>query len=246
MKYKTEISNIKDGEESIRGYRMNELVRKKSFSDIIFLLLKGELPNENESKMFGSILSVSIDHGPGTASSQASRTCASAKSELHVSVAAGILAMGELHGSAVQGAAEFFVKNKGSKDIVALVQKLREEKIRVPGFGHAVLAYDERSDILFDIAKEFGVYGSNCEFAQKFHSELNKVSSKQLPINVDGSMAAVLLDLGFEPEIMKGIFVISRVPGLVAQVFEEQIQRNGLRRIPQEDIEYIGQINRVI
>ena len=41
-------------------------------------------------------------------------------------------------------------------------------------------------------------------------------SGRKLPMNVDGAIAAVLADMGFEPASMNGLFMIARVPGLIA------------------------------
>ncbi len=240
MKYTTSLSHMSNGKESIRGYDLADLMKKKTFVETIFLLLKGELPNAAEAAMLDALFTAAIDHGPGTASSQTARIVASAKNSMHTSVAAGILAMGQRHGSAIEGAAKFFQENKDTEDVLALAKTLKEQKIRVAGYGHAVLSHDERSESLFSIAKEQGVYGKHCEFAENFHKALNEISSKTLPINIDGSMGAILSDMGFNPDMMKGFFMIARVPGLVAQVYEEQTSGGRLRRLPEEDIEYTG------
>ena len=57
------------------------------------------------------------------------------------------------------------------------------------------------------------------------------VSGKRLPINVDGALGAILSQLGFPPEIMNGIFMIARAPGLVAHVTEEKTRMPPMRRI---------------
>ena len=51
-------------------------------------------------------------------------------------------------------------------------------------------------------------------------------------------MAAILADMGFDSRMAKGIFIIARMPGLVAQVFEEVNNDVGLRRLPEEEISY--------
>ncbi len=244
MKYTTKITDIKDGKEAIRGYDLSELAQKKSFVETIFLLLKGDLPDENETKMMNVLFTSAIDHSPGTASANTARIVASAKNSLHVGVSAGILAMGERHGSAIEGSAKFFQENKDEKDIADLVMKLKEQKVRVPGYGHPTLSKDHRSDTIFSVAKDTGIYGKHCTFAESFHKELNNASSKELPINIDGAMAAVLSDMGFDWGIMKGFFIIARVPGLVAQTYEELTNDKGIRRVAQEEIEYTGETDR--
>ncbi|MEK7644338.1 MAG: citrate/2-methylcitrate synthase, partial [Patescibacteria group bacterium] len=45
MKFQTAISDIRrDGTEIIRGYKLTDLIRGVSFTETIFLILKGELP----------------------------------------------------------------------------------------------------------------------------------------------------------------------------------------------------------
>lgn len=244
MHITTAITDIRDEKEYIRGYSLHDLVQKKTFVETIYLLLRGKLPTEKETVMLNALFTAAIDHGPGTASAQTARIVASAKNSMHTAVAAGILAMGERHGSAIEGAAQFFQEQKQRGDIDMLAQELKAKKIRVPGYGHAVLEKDDRSAVLLTIAKEQGVYGEHCVFAEKFHHALNAVSSKKIAFNIDGSMAAILLDMGFDVRLMKGFFMIARVPGLVAQVFEEIVSDAGIRRLDQDDIEYTGEKER--
>ena len=44
---------------------------------------------------------------------------------------------------------------------------------------------------------------------------LEQKLGKALPINVDGAIAAVISDMGFDWRLGKGFFIISRVPGLL-------------------------------
>ncbi len=240
MTIKTSITTIKNEKEYIHGHPLEQLIQERTFSETIYFLLKGEFPSDAHKKMLDSLLVAAIDHGPGTASGQVSRIVASAKNSLHVSVAAGMLAMGERHGSAIEGAAEFFSLHKDHTDISALAQELKEKKVRVPGFGHPFLTEDHRSATLFDLAKDLEIFGEHAAFAANFHTALNEVSSKPLPLNIDGAMAAILLDMGFAPALMKGFFMIARTPGLVAQSYEEMTHDVGIRRLDERDIEYIA------
>lgn len=238
MKIQTAITTIKNNEEFIHGQPLETLIKEKSFSETIYLLLSGRFPTTEHVQMLNALLVAAIDHGPGTASAQVARIVASAKSSLHVSVAAGILAMGERHGSAIEGAAQFFAEHKSSADISALVKTLKEQKVRVPGFGHPFLVEDKRGLALFALAKELNIFATHCAFATSFHTSLNEQSSKPLPLNIDGAMAAILLDMGFPVAIMKGFFLIARVPGLVAQSYEEMTHDVGIRRLDEGEIEY--------
>lgn len=240
MKWITAISHIKNGKETIRGRELSELMTEHSFADAIFFILRGAMPTKKESMMFNALLVAAIDHGTGTASAMTARIVASAKNSMHTALAAGILAMGEAHGGAIEGAAEFFQEHKQIEDVSVLVQRLKDAKERIPGYGHAVLARDERSELLFSLAKKNGCYGEHCAFAEAVGKSLNALSSKVLPLNIDGAMGAILSDMGFDWRMTRGIFVIARMPGLVAHVYEELTEGDGLRRIAENDIQYKG------
>jgi len=240
MKWKTEISHIQDGKEYIRGYALTDLIKGKTFSEVCFLVLRGELPTSEEARMVDALLVAAIDHGAGPPSTTVSRTVASTGNSLHTALAAGVLTMGERHGGAIEGAAAFFQEHVQEDDVGGLVKRLKEEKVRIPGYGHKVLTEDHRAIALFEVAQETGVYGDHCAFAEKVRDILNEISSKPLPLNIDGAMGAILSDMGFDSRVMKGFFVIARMPGLVAHAHEELAGNVGVRRIDEGDIEYDG------
>ena len=239
MKFKTSITKIKNGKEEIRGHSIEELIKEHGFVSSVFLLVKGELPTDKEEKMLDAMLTAAIDHGPGTASGMTSRIIASAKNSMHTSVASGILAMGDRHGSAIQGAMRFFYDNIDVEDLEQLIKQRKEAGNYIPGYGHPELDHDSRVDILFETAKEVDFYGKYCEFSKKVYKELNNEFSTKLPLNIDGGMAAILCDMGFDWQIAKGMFIIARIPGLVAQVYEEKKNDEGIKRLDEDEIEYL-------
>ena len=239
MEWKTAITNIHANRETIRGEPLQDLIRQKTFVEAVFLILRGRLPEKNETRMMNALLTAAIDHGIGTASAMTARIVASAKNSMHTALAAGILAMGELHGGATEGAGKFFQEHVGEEDVDALVKSYKDHGLRIPGFGHAMLTHDERSEALFAIAKTEKIYGKHCVFAEQVFKSLNTQSSKALPLNVDGAMGAILSDMGFDSRLMKGIFIIARIPGLVAQVYEEMMSGPGLRRLKEDEITYV-------
>src|SRR5262249_15609959 len=84
----------------IRGYDVTSLM-KLSFSDTIFLLHKGSLPNECERRLLDAILVGVADHGAGAPAGAAARLVASGnRQSLSAAVAAGVLAIGDEHGGA--------------------------------------------------------------------------------------------------------------------------------------------------
>lgn len=241
MKFTTSISSVNDGQEVVRGQDLRSLIEQKTFTETIFLIIKGTLPGKNEKTMLDAVLTSMIDHGPGVSSALTARVVNSAGNDLHTAVAAGILALGgSRHGGALGGAAKFFQENIGTNDLPGLLKTLKEKKIRVPGYGHKVLTHDNRTDTLFSVAKATGFFGKHSEFCLKVGEELDKVSSKPLPLNMDGANAAILSDMGFDHKMITGFFLIGRLPGLVAQVYEEMQSGAGIRRLEESDIEYTG------
>lgn len=239
MKWKTAITTIQEEKEYIHGEALENLVQKYSFAEGIFFLLRGKFPNEKETKVWNALLVAAIDHGAGTSSSIAARTVASAGNSLNSAVGAGILALGDLHGGAIESAAQFFTQHQ-EEDVALLAENMRSKKIRVAGYGHRVFKnVDPRTKQLFDMARTNQVAGKFCDFAENFEKALAKASGKNIPLNIDGAMAAIALDMGFDVSVMKGIFIIARTPGLVAQAHEELIQKNGPFRFSEEEIEYI-------
>ena len=109
------------------------------------------------------------------------------------------------------------------------------------GFGHRVHTNDPRTGRLFELAEAAGVMSQHCEAARAVEAAF-EAGGKELPINVDGAMGAVLADLGFDPGLMNGIFMIARVPGLVAHVHEEKSRMRPMRRIDPMDHAYDGPV----
>ncbi|MBI2436768.1 MAG: citryl-CoA lyase [Candidatus Magasanikbacteria bacterium] len=241
MKIKTSITKIQNDKEIIRGHELENLIQEKSFVEVIYLLFKGNLPTEKETKMLNAMLVASIDHGPGVASALNARISASAQNSTHSALASGILGFGPRHGIAGQGMMEFLYSHVDETDIAGLVSKLKELKVRVPGFGHKVFTdADPRAEALFKLAKNLEIFGKYSKFAHQFKNEINAQSSRPLPINIDGAMGAILCDMGFDARLGQTFFLIGRTPGLLAHIYEEQTQDEGIRRLDESEIEFVN------
>ncbi|MFA7245403.1 MAG: citryl-CoA lyase [Candidatus Magasanikbacteria bacterium] len=240
MKFQTKLTKVEKGEEIIRGEKLEKLMTENTFAQNIFFLLTGKIPDKKQTKMFEAILSSVIDHGPATASALTARISASAKNPLHASVAAGLLGLGERHGVVISQAMEFFYNHEDEKDWLTLLKQMKENKQYVLGYGHKFFEdADPRTVKLFEIAKQNDIFGQHCELALVVEKNLNEISSKKLPLNADGAIAAILCDMGMASNIGNGIFIIARVPGLVAQVLEEVENDTGIKRLSDEEIEYL-------
>jgi citrate synthase len=63
---------------------------------------------------------------------------------------------------------------------------------------------------------------------------------RPIPVNVDGAIAAISADLGFAYELGNAIFLISRLPGLIAHAHEERTRQSPMRQIDPKDESYDG------
>ncbi len=250
-KWRTAITDIKRGEIRIRGYDVREMMEKLSFSDAVFLVLKGELPTKGESEMIRAILVSSIDHGVTPPSVLSTRTVLSGGNPLNSAVAGGILAIGDVHGGAIERCARLLQTwAKRPDDISSLAKELVSDFIykrrRIPGFGHRLHETDPRTVKLFQIAKDLNFSGKHMALAQAIEVELAKSLGRKLPINVDGAIAAVISDMDFDWRLGKGFFLISRVPGLVAHAYEELTRERPMRKLGDWNYQYDGPKERKI
>ena len=239
MHVSTRISRITKEAETLRGHALTDLIAGRSFTETAWLALRGEFPSKDQLALFDAALVAAVDHGPAPASSIVARVVASAGNDVHTSLAAGLLAQGTLHGGAIEGAARFLAAHADAPDMDAVVRQEKEAGRRIPGFGHKLLDVDRRSAAIFARAEALGLSGRHCAAASRLEAALKASSSKPLPLNVDGAMAAAFLDLGFAPDHMRGLFAFARLPGLLAQITEER-ETGELRRLADDESEYLG------
>lgn len=249
MRWKTSISKIEPNHIVTKGYRQEDLIGNIPFASVVYLLFKGILPSKEYGKMMDAILTSCIDHGVTPPSSIASRTVASGGVPLPTAVAAGILSIGDAHGGAIEKGAKFLqdgvfrIKKEGKMvETIAtiIVNECNEQKKRIPGFGHRIHTADPRTKRLFELAEELNIAGNHVALSKAIETTLEKTQGKKIPINVDGAIAAIISDMGFDWRLGKAFFLLGRVAGLTAHVYEEQTQEKPMREMFTIDYDYIG------
>jgi len=247
--WKTSITNIEPNRILVRGAQIDKMMGELSFAQAIYLVLKGDLPSKENTKMLDAILVSSIDHGVTPPSTLSARTVASCGASLSAALASGILAIGKYHGGAVEDCMNILLEgverkkkaNKSFQDMgVELVREYNGMKKRIFGFGHRVHTEDPRTKRLFQIAEELNLVGDYVKMAQALEEALFLVLAKRLPLNVDGAIAALLCEMGFPPMLGNAFFIISRVPGLIAHIYEEKTREKPMRIINPSKWEYDG------
>lgn len=238
MKWRTSISTHKGEVLYVRGKKLTEIIEKFSFVETTFLLLKGTLPSKKEARMLDAMLAAMVEHGIAAPSTFVARTAISTGNTFNSALAAGILAIGEHHGGAIERCAYYLSLDNSVENIVEEVLTKGE---KLPGFGHKVYKEkDPRAQILFKKAKALEFYGRFAKRALALEKELKRKTSKSLPINIDGAVAALMLELGFDWRLGKAFFVLGRLPGLIAHAQEELTREKPYRRLDEKDIEYDG------
>ncbi|MEX0990876.1 MAG: citryl-CoA lyase [Actinomycetota bacterium] len=243
--WRTAISEVRPNEIRVRGYNLLELIGNRSFGDVVYLLLSGELPAGNEGRMMDALLVSATEHGLMAPSVDATRFVASGGVPLQAAVASGINAMGEFHAGAVDASARLILE-ADALDLPAaeagreLVKTCREQKRLLSGFGHKVHHPDPRTARVMQVAEDLGVFGPFCELGLAIEDATEEFYSKRLPMNIDGAMACIMLELGLDPALGKAFYVIGRAPGLVAHAFEEQTREGPYRDIGWENVAYDG------
>ena len=124
----------------------------------------------------------------------------------------------------------------------AEVARIKATGDRISGFGHRIHTKDPRTGRLFELAGEAGLSGGPGTHigAARAVERAFAAIGKPLPTNVDGAIGAILADLGLDPRVFNGVFMIARTPGLVAHVVEEQTREKPMRRIDPVNHAYDG------
>lgn len=193
----------------------------------------------------------SVDHGVTPPSTLAARNVATSGAPLKDCVAAGILAFGPHHGGDIESCMRFLDSGlslmRGGMTVQqaadTIVAECATNSEVPPGFGHRFHTRDPRAARLFQMALELELEGEHvrlirvCERALDGYQEQFE---RPLPVNVDGAIAAISADLGFAYELGNAIFLISRLPGLIAHAHEERTRQAPMRQIDPKDNDYDG------
>jgi ATP-citrate lyase alpha-subunit len=232
---KTTISDDRGEEPLYFGYPASELINKGyQIPHVIGLLWNKRLISAQEAEIIKRIIMLSADHGPAVSGALATIIAACAGIGLSQAVAAGLIMIGPRFGGAVTDAGKWFqyaVENKLSVEDFLTYMKVNVGP--VPGIGHRVKSVrnpDKRVKELVGYVKSLNIPTPHLDFAL----EVEKVTTAKkdtLILNVDGTMAAVLVDLGFPVESLNGFFILARTIGLIGHWIDQKQQGSRLIRL---------------
>jgi len=233
--WSTSIIDIQPGRISVRGYPIQELIGELRFPDMIWLMLRGEIPSPAQSRLLEATLVASVDHGPHAPSIAISRMAVSCGLPLNGAMASAINALDDVHGGAGQqcmGLLQDIAAHAGdgqeasADDIEAGVDRYiaANGKI-VGGFGHRWHGIDPRAVRLLQLVREAqaagDVSGRFARIGTGVEALLQARKGSPIPMNIDGATAVIYCELGLEPELGRGIFILSRSVGILAHAWEQ-------------------------
>lgn len=214
----------------VRGLDLcGQVIGHMDFTSYFWLLVTGTAPGDDQRVMADAVLTAIAEHGLVPSVVAARMTYAAAPEAMQGAVAAGLSGCG----SVVLGSAE--VAGRFLADLVAAAADTtleaastaglahhRSLKKAIPGFGHPQHSGgDPRAHRLLALADQRGVSGPHVAALRAVKAALPTAFGRDLPINVNGAIPAVMLDVGFPLTALKGISLLARTASLIAHLREE-------------------------
>jgi len=233
--WSTAIIDMQPGMIRYRGYAVEELIGRVSFAAMVYLLTRGELPDPAAARLLEAALVAAVDHGPQAPSIAAARMAITCGVGINNAMASAINMLGDVHGGAGEQCVRFYHAIAARMDdgrlplaeaVAAEMAALAGQGTRhVPGFGHRFHPRDPRAPRLLELvdaaAAAGAVSGRFAAIARAVEARLAADKGRPIPMNIDGATGVVFAELGFAPELCRGLFVLSRSVGALAHAFEE-------------------------
>ena len=249
--WNTGIIDIHPGSISVRGYAIQDLIGQISFPQMIWLMLRGDLPTPGQAKLLEAALVASADHGPHAPSIAVARIASTTGIALNNAMASAINVLGDVHGGAGQQCMELYetiaAHPKSASDLAvtvdeALANFVAEHGRIIPGFGHRFHPVDPRCAPLFALiadARGAGVVeGRYAEIGRAVEAGIQRRTGKPIPMNIDGITAVLFCELGFPAPLGRGLFILSRSVGILSHAWEEMSRGSRMKGPMPKSIPY--------
>jgi citrate synthase len=200
-------------------------------------MLSGKEPTDAAIRVMDVALVLHAEHG-SNASTFVARATASTLTDVYSAITAAIGSLkGPLHGGANTAVMQMLEQIDGVEAVERFVlDKLSQEKARIPGFGHRVYrVLDPRAAILEGVAEKLAAESGDAkwfEMSQEMERVMDREMEKrgkQVKPNVDFFSASVYRMLGFPADMYTPIFAVARVPGWMAHLLEQYADNRLMR-----------------
>lgn len=201
-------------------------------------MLHDEAPDELSARVMDVSLILYAEH-EFNASTFTARVAASTLTDMHSCITAAIGSLrGPLHGGANEAAMAMIEQYSSAEAAVADVKRKLAAKELIMGFGHAVYRVrDPRNEIIKDWSRQLSeLKNSPLLFEVSEAVERTMKEEKNMFANADFFHASAYNYMGIPTKLFTPIFVMSRVTGWCAHVFEQRANN----RIIRPGADYIG------
>jgi citrate synthase len=235
--WSTAIIDVKPGQIAMRGLPIEQLIGRIGFADMVWLMLRGDLPSPAQARLLECALVAAVDHGPHAPSIAISRMAVSCGLPLNGAMASAINVLDDVHGGAGEQCMALMQAIAAREPDEASLRFIVEEELArfsavhgriIPGFGHRFHPVDPRSGPLLGLVAEAAgrgeVGGRYCAIARAIEEELTERKGKPIPMNIDAATAVIFCELGFAPPLGRGLFILSRSVGILAHAWEQSQQ----------------------
>jgi citrate synthase len=212
----------------VRGRDLcDDIIGKVDFTSYFWLLVTGHEPSALQKRFADAVLAAIAEHGLVPSVVAARMTYAAAPEAFQGAVAAGLLGCGSVVLGSAEIAGRFLAEIVADGDDVEAaaaraVARLREGKKPDPRVGHPLHAGgDPRANKLIAMAKDEGAAGRHIAALDAVKAAIPAVYGRALPVNVNGAIPAVMLDVGFPLGALKGISLLARTASLIGHLQEE-------------------------
>jgi citrate synthase len=233
--WETGIIDIEPGRIHIRGYAVQDLIGAIGFIEMVWLMVRGELPSPDQARLLEAAMVPSVDHGPHAPSIAIARMASTCGIALNNAMASAINVLGDSHGGAGQECMHLYERVRSelarTEDLAAATDAVLTEWIAehgkiIPGFGHRFHPIDPRCEPLIRLvnaaAAKDVVDGVYARIGRAVEAAIERRTGRPIPMNIDGIFAVVLCELGFEPEMGRGLFILARSVGILAHASEQR------------------------
>lgn len=194
-------------------------------------LLHGKTPSDLVRDMMNVSLILYAEH-EFNASTFAARVTASTLADFYSAITTAIGTLrGPLHGGANEAAMALIEQFKTPDDAEEKLMMMLADKAKIMGFGHRVYKdCDPRSDIIKAWSKKLGqAQGDFTLYEVSERVEMVMRREKKLFPNLDFYSASAYHYAGIPTPLFTPVFVMSRITGWAAHVFEQRAENRLIR-----------------
>ena len=214
-----------------KGKKIIPPKKKLSFSENFFHMCFGKVPNKDIVKAFDVSLILYAEHSFNVSTFTA-RTITSSLSDIHGAITGAIASLkGPLHGGANEEVMHMMNKIKKPENALKWINRALDNKDVVMGFGHRVYkSGDSRVPTMREYFGKVAKINKDKKF-EKIYDIVEKVmiERKNIHPNVDYPTGPTYHLMGFDTDFFTPIFVISRITGWSAHIFEQHASNKLIR-----------------